>query len=404
MYPYHLYDGVPRLEAHKTVSFINTDALEHNFKLLDSLIPSAKRICVVKADAYGHSTEICVPALIECGCDFFAVSCIEEALAVRGVCRRVGSDADILILGYTDPKYAGLLVKNDIIQTAVSLSHAQHLSESAESEERVLRVHIAVDTGMNRIGLSATSLEECKRTADEIEAIASMKNLRVEGMFTHFARSDEELPAAILQGSPTHVQGKSFKYIKELLSAKGISLFCHACNSAAAMRFPEYIFDGARLGITLYGVYPSAFFPDVGLVPVMSLSTVISHIHEVAKGGGIGYGGTYIAPRNTRVATLPIGYADGLLRKYSGASVTVFSSGGVFKAEIVGRICMDQCMIDIGEHTCSVGDRVIIFGQDPSSLKDLATRAETIEYECLCLVSARVPRINKKFLEKKDEE
>ncbi len=404
MYPYHLYDGVPRLEAHKTVSFINTDALEHNFKLLDSLIPSAKRICVVKADAYGHSAEICVPSLVECGCDFFAVSCIEEALAVRGVCRRVGSDADILILGYTDPKYAGLLVKNDIIQTAVSLSHAQRLSESAESEERVLRLHIAIDTGMNRIGLSATSLEECKRTADEIEAIASMKNLSVEGIFTHFARSDEELPAAILPESPTHVQGKRFEYVKELLAARGISLFCHACNSAAAMRFPEYIFDGVRLGITLYGVYPSEFFSDIGLMPVMSLSTVISHIHEVAKGGSIGYGGTYIAPKNTCVATLPIGYADGLLRKYSGASVTVFSYDGMFKAEIVGRICMDQCMIDIGEHSCSVGDRVILFGQDHSSLKDLATRAETIEYECLCLVSARVPRINKKFLEKKDEE
>ncbi len=404
MYPYHLYDGVPRLEAHKTVSFINTDALEHNFKLLDSLIPSAKRICVVKADAYGHSAEICVPALIECGCDFFAVSCIEEALAVRGVCRRVGSDADILILGYTDPKYAGLLVKNNIIQTAVSLSHARNLSESAEAEGRILRVHLAIDTGMNRIGLSASSLDECKRAADEIETAASMKNLRVEGMFTHFARSDEELPAAILPESPTHVQGKSFEYIKELLAARGISLFCHACNSAAAMRFPEYIFDGVRLGITLYGVYPSEFFPDIGLVPVMSLSTVISHVHNVAKGESIGYGGTYTVPKDTVVATLPIGYADGILRKYSGASVTVFSSKGAFKAKIIGRICMDQCMIDIGDNSCAVGDRVILFGQETSALKELAARAETIEYECLCLVSARVPRINKKFLEKKDEE
>ncbi len=396
MYPYHLYDGVPRLEAHKNFSIINTDALKSNYRLLVSTIHAERHICVVKADAYGHSAEICVPALIECGCRFFAVSCIEEAMAVRAICSKLSCDADILILGYTDPSHVKMLSENRIIQAAVSFNHAKKLAERAVREKCVLRVHLAIDTGMNRIGICAHSKAECERASIEAAAAVKLIGLQVEGMFTHFARSDEELEETVSEGSPTRLQCERFEAVKNALSKKGISLFCHVCNSAAAMRFPEYLFDAVRIGIMLYGVYPSEHFDDIGLLPVMSLSTVISHIHTASKGISVSYGGIFAVEKNMRIATLPIGYADGFIRKYSGARVTVVTSDGEHDARVIGRICMDQCMIDITDiPSARAGNRVVIFGQDRSFLRELAERADTIEYECLCLVSARVPRIKK---------
>ncbi len=395
MYPYYLYDGVPRLYAHKIISEINTCALEHNFNLLKALADGRTAICVVKADAYGHTSEICVPVLLRSGCSFFAVSCIEEAMAVRNICNREGSHADILILGYTDPSQVKLLADNNIIQTAISLKHAESLSGSAASCGCTVRIHVAVDTGMNRIGICANSEESCTSAALQIERITKLPNLLVEGMFTHFARSDEELFSTIADNSHTRMQAYRFAIVRDSLLKMGIGLFCHTCNSAATIRFPEYMFDGVRIGIMLYGVYPSKHFDDIGLLPVMSLSTVISHMHDVPCGESVSYGGIFIAEKETKIATLPIGYADGLLRKYTGANVTVCTSKGNFKAKIIGRICMDQCMIDVTGIPADVGDRIIIFGNDPCELSRLAQLADTIEYECLCLISARVPRVLK---------
>ncbi len=396
MDPCHLYGGVPCLDAQKKFAVIDTEALCHNYKLLRSSINfDTELICVVKADAYSHSAEICVPALISSGCRFFAVSCIEEAIAVRNICRKSGLDADILVLGYTYPSQVKLLSENNIIQTAVSLEHARSLSSYAENTGCRLRIHLAIDTGMNRIGISADTEEGCELAVAEIERAISLPNLTVEGMFTHFSQSDEASEIAFEPNSQTHFQGRRFLYIKNKLLEKGIKLFCHVCNSAGAVRFPEYALDGVRVGIMLYGVYPSEHFEDIGLKPVMSLSAVISHIHDVHAGGKVSYGGTYVAEKPLRVATLPIGYADGFLRKYSGASVTVKTDSGIYPAKIIGRICMDQCMIDIGNAPAKIGDTVTLFGDDPSSLRRLSEMAETIEYECICLLSARVPRIQK---------
>ncbi len=394
MYPYYLYDGVPELDEHKIVCEIDTAALENNFKLLSSRT-SCRHICVVKADAYGHTARICVPVLLSLGCDFFAVSCIEEAIAVRNICRECKRHADILILGYTDPSQAKLLSENDIIQTALSLSDAIALSKGAMLSGCKLRIHIAIDTGMNRIGLCAYSDELCDSAADEAERISALPSLTVEGMFTHFARSDEEYSSVTSPDSRTRMQAERFIRVRDKLILRGLKLFAHACNSAAAMRFPEYTFDAVRLGIALYGVYPSKHFEPVGLSPVMSLSTIISHIHTVPAGESVSYGGQFTAESETKVATLPIGYADGFLRKYSGAFVTVTNKKGEFSAPIIGRICMDQCMIDVTDLDVAVGDRVTLFGKDADSLSALALLADTIEYECLCLISARVPRIKK---------
>lgn len=178
MHPYHLYGSVPPLEAHKKAAVINTESLKHNYKLLTSKKPDCLPICVVKADAYSHSAEICVPVLIDAGCRFFAVSCIEEAIAVREICKRVGSDSEILILGYTEPSQTALLAENNIIQTAVSLDHAQRLSASAVADGHKIRVHLAIDTGMNRIGICANSDIACDNASIEVEKAFSLPGSR----------------------------------------------------------------------------------------------------------------------------------------------------------------------------------------------------------------------------------
>lgn len=392
---YRLYNSAKDLSEHKIVAEISTSALLHNFDTLRSLVPKSEPICVVKADAYGHVADICVRALASSGCSFFAVSCIEEAISVREICCSEGVSAKILILGYTPPALAGELARYDIIQAVLSLGYAHELSESALSCGVTVRAHVAVDTGMNRIGVCANTDDECISAAEEIAKIAKIKGICLEGMFTHFARSDEEKSITLSGDSHTRKQGARFNRVRVLLLEQGITLFTHACNSAATVRFPEFAFDGVRLGIMLYGIYPSRYMSGLGLRPVMTLKTVVAHIHTVPAGESVSYGGVYKADHATRVATLPIGYADGFIRAYSGAAVTVRTKNGDFRAAVIGRVCMDQCMIDVTGIEVSVGDSVIIFGEDPVDLQRLASLADTIEYECLCLVSARVPRIKK---------
>ena len=379
------YNDLPMLEHHKSWAEISIDALKHNYNLLCAASGDCEHIAVVKADAYGHHTAFCVPALLECGCRFFAVSCIEEAVAVRKACDKEGADASILILGYTDPENASILAEYDLIQTSLNPEYAKVLGAAAQKHSCTVRVHIATDTGMNRIGVRAQSESELSLAADKIEEMTKTNGLSVEGMFTHFYSSDGE------DEKITDTQAERFVWLKAILEQRGIRLFSHASNSAGSVRFPEYALDGVRLGIMLYGVTPSKYVPSLPLKPVMSLKTVIAHIHTVNKGEKIGYGGDYCAERTLRVATLPVGYADGLLRRYTGASVTVGNS----KACIVGRICMDQCMIDVTDLDVSVGDTVTFFGNTSGELSALAARAGTIEYECMTLISSRIPRLKK---------
>lgn len=390
---YRLYGDFEDLRKHKIVAEISSEALEHNYRLLTARAPDCEHICVVKADAYGHVADICVRKLLCLGCSFFAVSCIEEAIAVRKICLDERKMARVLILGYTEPSLASVLSEYDIIQTVLSLDNARRLELEAKKASCRVRVHIAVDTGMNRIGVCACSDAECVAAADEIEDIMKLPSLNVEGMFTHFARSDEEGSVTLTAHSHTALQGRRFVRVKEVLLAKGIKLFTHACNSAASMRFPSLAFDAVRFGIMLYGVYPSKHIEKIGLKPVMKLKTVVAHVHTVPVGESVSYGGIYKAQTETAVATLPIGYADGFIRAYTGAAVTVYTSDGKRRATVIGRVCMDQCMIDVTGLDVCAGDEVVIFGEDENDLSRLASLAGTIEYECLCLISARVPRV-----------
>ena len=387
---FRIYSDAPSVLAPKVHAEIDVCALKNNYKTLRDMAPNARKICVVKADAYGHTAAICVPALLEEGCDFFAVSCIEEAVAVRMLCREAGSCADVLILGYTDCSLANLLSEYDIIQTAVSEEYALELASVASRMGLSVRIHVALDTGMSRIGIRAISPDECAAAVKTVKNLISCKGLVVEGLFTHFARADESFELSDCREF-TRAQFERFDFVRSALLADGIRLFSHVSNSAATIRLPEYALDGVRLGIALYGIAPSEH-AGADISPVMSLCTVVSHIHSVLKGERVGYGGAFLADKDILVATLPIGYADGFLRDYSGFSLTVHTKFGDVRAPVIGRVCMDQCMIDVSGLNASVGDKVTVFGGDPQDISRLAAMAETIEYEVLCLVSARVPR------------
>ena len=393
-----LYATLPTLPIHKVRVEIDLSALRANYRAVkestERLSPKQKPkiISVVKADAYGHGADRVTEALIDEGCDFFAVSCIEEAISVRRVCDEAGSDAQILILGYTLPEEAHILAEKRISQTVFSPDYAAALDRAAQKSGCTITVHVKLDTGMNRLGFLSRNDGEIAQTVCDIERLSAMAGLDVQGIFTHFAKADE------IEGedSLTDRQIDRFSAVCRALEEKGC---CppvrHASNSAATVRFGGLGFDYVRAGIILYGAKPSDDTDAEYLRPVMKLKTVISHIHKLNAGETVSYGGTFKAEREMTVATLPIGYADGFIRAYGGASVTIETKNGEFKAPIIGRICMDQCMIDVSGIECRVGDPVRIFGGAPQELYDLAAQAGTIDYECLCLVSARVPRVYK---------
>jgi len=375
----------------KTRAVIDRAAIMDNYRRLLSYVqkvsPGAEGIAVVKADAYAHSNEICAPALAEAGCRLFAVSSVTEAVALRNILTKAGfPDAGITVLGYTPPAYEDLLYLYKITQCVYSYEYAKSLSRVLDGE---IDIDIKLDTGMNRLGINARDKDSVKTAADEIMKISKLKNLRIHGMFSHFPVSDEE---SDVSDEFTRRQYELFTSVDDELKSRGLNIgFKHICNSAGALRFPEYALDGVRFGLSLYGYGEGA--EKLGLKPVMQLETAVSFVHNIKRGEGVGYGLEFTAERDMSLITIPIGYADGFIRAYKGADVLIVTDKGEFKAKIVGRICMDQCMADVTGFDVAPGDRVIVFGKDKNMLCGLAKRAETIDYEVLCLVSARVPRI-----------
>ena len=393
-----LYATLPTLPIHKVRVEIDLEALRANYRAVKeraeklSKGKAPKVISVVKADAYGHGADRVTEALLSEGCDFFAVSCIEEAISVRRVCDEAGSDAQILILGYTLPEEVHILAEKRISQAVFSPDYAAELDRAAQKSGSRISVHVKLDTGMNRLGFLSRNDGEIERTVADVEKLSAMAGLDVQGIFTHFAKADE------IEGedSLTDRQISRFSSVCAALEEKGCCPpIRHASNSAATVRFGGLGFDYVRAGIILYGAKPSDDTDAEFLRPVMKLKTVVAHIHKLTKGEKVSYGGTFRAEKEMTVATLPIGYADGFIRAYGGALVTVETANGEFKAPIIGRICMDQCMIDVSGIDCAIGDPVRVFGGEPQELYDLAAQAGTIDYECLCLVSARVPRVYK---------
>lgn len=313
---------------------IDLDKIEHNYRLIRKLIGDKKMISVVKADAYGHGVEFVANKLDSIGSDMFAVSNMEEAQQLW----RGDIEKPTLILGYTPPEYAEKLAELKIRQAVFSADYAKALSDAAVKCGKQVYVHIKLDTGMHRIGFDSYTDEGVA------EAIAACRlpGLIPEGVFTHFAAADRDGDS---DGSYTRAQYDRFVTAIDKIEQSGIKFeIKHCCNSAAIFTHSEMHLDGARPGIIMYGLMPSDMLENPGFEPVMSFKSVISMIKRLPAGMDISYGRTFTTPRDMTVATVTVGYADGYQRKLAEDGYVLLHGK---RAKIIGRICMDQMMIDV---------------------------------------------------------
>ncbi len=385
----------------KNTAYISTDALEQNYRAIEAILRRSRPdtppqiIATVKANGYGHGVDTVTGVLGDAGCTFFAVSSEKEALEVRALEEKRGRHPRILILGYTFPENAPAMAAADIECAAVSPEHAKTLADGVG--DGVLTIHIKLDTGMHRVGFSCDTEERAEAAVHAIADISQNPRLHIGGIFTHFACCDDEMLDGLTpvpEGLLTEIQFARYRRVLDGLETLGIPVgLRHASNSAAILGYTPAWLDAVRAGIILYGMSPDGRpWTDNRFRPAMQLETTVAHIQTLLPGEHVSYGATYTADTPRTVATLPIGYADGWIRAYTGTTVRI--SGGEFP--IIGRICMDQCMADItgAEEHIHAGDRVILFGGDRGeSVSALAARAGTIVYECTCQVSARVPRV-----------
>ena len=384
----------------KNTAYISRSALAQNYRTIRSILADGgaepQIIATVKANGYGHGVDTVTRVLGDEGCRFFAVSSETEALEVRALEEKRGRYPRILILGYTFPENAAAMAEAGIECAAVSPEHAKTLAEAAG---KPLTVHIKLDTGMHRVGFSCDTEERTRQTVRAITEIAGDKRLHIGGIFTHFACCDDEMLDGLTpvpEGQLTEIQFGRYRRVLELLEGAGVDAgLRHASNSAAILAYAPAWLDAVRAGIILYGMTPDGRpWRDDRFRPVMTLETTVAHIQTLRPGEHVSYGATYTADSTRTLATLPIGYADGWIRAYTGAMVNI----GGHLCPIVGRICMDQCMADITGHEddIRVGDPVLLFGGDRGeSVGALAARAGTIVYECTCQVSARVRRVER---------
>lgn len=372
----------------RTWAEVSLDNLEHNYRAIKNHIPEGCRFLgVMKADAYGHGAVPLSHALCELGAEYLAVSNLEEAIQLR----RGGVRAPMLILGYTPASFADTMVFMDITQEVHSLEYAKELDTALAGTNYILNVHLKLDTGMTRIGFFAYDHE---RTLPELLEVCGLPHLHVEGVFTHFCVADSKAPE---DEAFTRTQYARFTAMLDALAAHCIRPeLRHCASSGATILYPELALDMVRPGIATYGHAPSEDAEGIlDLRPLMTVRTTVAQLREIPAGTSISYGRTYTAERDMRVAVLPIGYADGLLRGLSG-KVSFRIRGRM--ARSVGRICMDMCMVDVSEIPgIRVGDEAALFGYDTDGTllpcERIAQQAGTISYEILCGISKRIPRI-----------
>ena len=367
----------------RTWADVSLDALAHNYHAIRSHIGSdCKFLGVMKADAYGHGAVPMSHALVELGAEYLAVSNLEEAVQLR----RGGIRAPILILGYTPAMYAENMIYLDLTQEVHSLAYAQALNDALGGTNFILNVHLKLDTGMTRIGFTAYGDEAA---LSEMAQAARLPHLHVEGAFMHFSVADSLAEADVAY---TKLQYRRFLDALDYLKAQGIEPEVrHCCNSGATILYPEYAMDMVRPGIMTYGLSPSGDAAGVlDLEPVLRLYTTISQIRTFPAGVDVSYGRTYTTREAQRLAVLSIGYADGLARSLSGKAAFLLHGK---LAPVVGRICMDMCMVDVSDiPEAQEGDTVaVISPQRPCEC--LAEQLGTISYEVLCGINKRIPRI-----------
>ncbi len=367
---------------HRAWAEINLSALSSNIAAVKAVIPkNTELMAVVKANAYGHGDEAICRKLMELGVSWFAVSNLEEAISVRRFC----PEAEIFILGYTPPECAPSIAANNIIQGIMYAGYAKELCRYAEAP---VRCHIKLDTGMGRIGFRAKDTNAC---TEELLPLFEMEKLSIEGIYTHFAAADSPEEDDI---EYTKMQEKRIFDVYDRLADMGHKLpHIHCMNSAASILRPNKRCTLARIGIVMYGLLPN--YPvemPIPLKPVMTFKSVISQVKEIEKGDSVSYGRTYSAPDTRRIATVTAGYADGYARLLSGKGKVLVHNTA---CPIVGRVCMDQLMLDVTkvqEPVCP-GDEVTLFGDCDITADSLASLYGTIGYEIVCGISKRVPRI-----------
>lgn len=373
----------PELEYFRVCANISLDAIRDNIKSGKALLaPGTKMLGVVKADAYGHGA-VPVAKAIDDLVDAYGVSMPEEGVELR----KAGITKPIVILGYTAPEVAELAIRYDIIMAVFQSEIAEKYNEIAKKLNKCAKVHIKLDTGMSRIGYL------CKEESlDDIEKIAKLPYVEIDGMFTHFSKADE------LDKTFARNQFKKYMEFATALEARGIRLACkHVCNSAGIIDIPEGDLDMVRFGVTMYGMYPTDEVTKerMPVTPAMEVKTHISYIKTLPAGVGIGYSGTFVTERETRVATLSVGYGDGYPRGLSNAGRVLIHGKS---APILGRICMDQCMVDVSHiPEAKQGDVVTLMGRDGDdfiSAEEIgATVGNSFHYEVVCDISKRVPRV-----------
>lgn len=365
----------------RTYAEVDLSAIRHNItEARKSIKENTKIMAVVKADAYGHGAVKVAHALKDL-VEAYGVAMIEEALELR----QSGINKMILILGYTGEEWFPDLVKNQISQTIYTWEMAERLNQEAEKLGQKAAIHIKLDTGMGRIGFTPT-----EENIEVVKQIASLPWLELQGIFTHFARADEQTDL------PIREPFRKYQSFVGKLEEEGVHIpIHHVSNSASILHFPEGNLDMVRSGITTYGLYPSAEVPGdaMTLKPAMQWKSVISYVKEMPAGTGISYGGTYTCQQPMRVATVPVGYADGMKRDLSNKGRVLVR--GVY-AKILGRVCMDQFMIDVTHiPEVSIGDEVTIFGRDGENeipVEEIADLSHSFNYEFVCSITGRVPR------------
>lgn len=364
----------------RTQAKIDLDAVEYNYNNTRAKLPQGcKLLGVIKADAYGHGA-VELARFLENKCDFFGVACIEEAVELK----KANIKTPILILGYVAPAFYDLVVKYDIRIPVFSYDTAKALSDEAVKQGKTVPFHFCIDTGMSRIGFQVN-----EESADVCKQICALPNIEAEGLFSHFATADEsDLTKAL-------AQREKYKAFVEMLEGRGIQIpIKHLNNSAGIMNFDEY-FDMCRMGIILYGLYPSEEVDKslLDIKPVMSWLTHISHIKTLEAGREVSYGGTFKTTEPRVIATIPVGYADGYPRCLSNKGRVIIN--GQY-APIVGRVCMDQFMVDVTDvDGAELDSTVTLVGKDGDaelSMEEVSNAAYSFNYELPCRVARRVPR------------
>ncbi len=370
-----------KVEYNRIFARINMDNLRYNITKMKSLVkPDMKIMVVIKADAYGHGS-VEVAKRIDDVSDYYGVATVDEAIELRNA----GIDKPILIIGYTASYEFEKLIEYDIAQAVYDVAECQKLSDLAISKGKKVKVHMKVDSGMSRIGfqVSEEGFEAAKQLKD-------MEGLEIEGIFTHYAKADE------IDKKYAYGQKEKFlKFISEM-EASGIKFdIKHIDNSAGTMEMDDDDFDMVRVGIVTYGLYPSDEIDEsVMIKPVMSLVAHVAHVKTLPAGVGVGYGWTYVTDKETKVATVTVGYADGYPRAQSNIGRVIIK--GEY-APIIGRVCMDQIMVDVTHiPQVELNDEVILIGgvgDKYISVEEVAAPAASFNYELICNIGRRVPRV-----------